>query len=135
MLLPLLHRRGTAAYSGAVKRVKGGGVHGRIRTCDPRIHTTSVFTARKASYEGFSCLWSGLSLYHEPRIRELLDTARPVSTPSCRQNWLAGLARDWHAMKSTAKLSPNLSRSVKKISLLNAQFLGILCSILLSYAD
>ena len=97
------------------------GVHGRIRTCDPRIHPTSAFAA------AFRRSWSGLSLRHWPWP---LGAARPVSTPS---GVATGLARDWHATR--AKLSPTLSRSAARFPLATPNFLGILCSILLSYVD
>lgn len=80
------------------------GVHERIRTSDPRIHTTSAFAAvRRRS-------WSGLSLH---RGLMPLGAARPVSTHF--PELLQGLARDWHA-GSPAKRSPTLSGLIAKVS-------------------
>ncbi|MCQ6498106.1 hypothetical protein NPN26_25160, partial [Vibrio parahaemolyticus] len=46
------------------KKFSGNGVHERIRTSDPRIHTASAFAAALPCWEGRS--WSGLSLHHGP---------------------------------------------------------------------
>ena len=60
------------------------GVHERIRTSDPRIHTTSTFAAVvKRS-------WSGLSLHHK---RKPLDAAHPVSTPSLETSAWLGIGK------------------------------------------
>ena len=98
------------------------GVHERIRTSDPRIHTTSALAAARERS------WSGLSLHHEPK---LLGAAHPVSTPSTDFSgaWLGiGMLR-------SAKRSPTLSRSIAVFPTATPNFIGILCSILLSYVD
>ena len=59
--------------------------------------------------------WSGLSLRHWPRP---LGAAHPVSTPSPEISRC--LARDWHA-ESSAKRSPNLSRSIVPFPIYNPQ--------------
>lgn len=99
------------------------GVHERIRTSDPRIHTTSALAAAQWAFvvwtvpspwaEAFRCCPSSLYTF----------TRFPWS-----------LARDWHA-EISAKRSPTLSRSIALFPDATPNFIGILCSILLSYVD
>ena len=72
--------------------------------------------------------WSGLSLH--PRLSPL-GAALPVSTPSGRSRLGSG-----SAPQELEKRSPNLSRSTAIFRSAAPNFQpGILCSILLSYAD
>lgn len=100
-----------------------GGVHGRTRTCDPRILTTSAFTAASAFVvwtvpspwaEAFRCCPSSLYTF---------------------TGMLRSLARDWHA-ESSAKRSPNLSRSIVSFPKHNPQLYQESCALSeLSYVD
>jgi len=99
------------------------GVHERIRTSDPRIHTTSTFAAAKRS-------WSGLSLHRGPS--RPLGAAHPVSTPSPDFSgaWL-GIG-----MLTSSEAFPDFEQIDCSVSVCNPQLnSGILCSILLSYVD
>src|SRR5690606_31834003 len=73
--------------------------------------------------------WSGLSLHHGPKP---LGAARPVSTPS--QDFSgAWLGIGWP--QTRRGLSPTLSGFSTAFPSVLPNFLGILCSILLSYVD
>ncbi len=77
-----------------------------------------------------SCLWSGLSLHLE--AFSLLGAARSVSTPFSHLK--RDLARDWHIVSHEA--FPEFEQiHFEDFSLKRPISSGILCSILLSYAD
>lgn len=76
------------------------GDHERIRTSDPKIRTTSAFTAAQKGVRGLDCPFT-------------MDAEVFRCYPSSLYTFLGflrGLARDWHAA-SSAKRSPTLSRS------------------------
>ncbi|GEM_PF-5716759 len=80
------------------------GVHERIRTSDPRIHTTSAFAAVPplgGRVRGLDCPFTmGVNAFR----------CCPSSLYTFN-GFLRSLARDWHA-GSPAKRSPTLSRSI-----------------------
>ncbi len=79
-----------------------------------------------------SCLWSGLSLHLE--AFSSLGAARSVSTPFSHLR--RDLARDWHWHIVSHEAFPEFEQiHFEDFSLKRPISLGILCSILLSYAD
>lgn len=80
------------------------GVHERIRTSDPRIHTTSAFAAVPplgGRVRGLDCPFTmGVNAFR----------CCPSSLYTFN-GFLRSLARDWHAGRP-AKRSPTLSRSI-----------------------
>ena len=89
---------------------KLSGVHERIRTSDPRIHTTSAFAAAAAFV-----VWTVPS----PWTRGSLGAARPVSTPSTdfRPSLGSGLAC-W----KTSEAFPDFEQIRHGVSVHDAQF-------------
>lgn len=95
------------------------GAPDRIRTCGPQIRHTTTFVATPN-------LWSvcALDFLFIIPTNVGLDAARKVSTPFPNGTWL-GIA--------ILQVSPTLSDSTLRVSPKAPNFLGIWCSIQLSY--
>ena len=121
-----------AAHKSSSGRIDRANVIQTVKWCprrdsNPRPQDLSHFGFRRRP-RGRS--WSGLSLRHRPKP---VGAARPVSTPS--RPFEPGLARDRQSA-SAPQLSPTLSGSAARFPSATPNFQqGILCSILLSYAD
>ena len=95
------------------------GAPDRIRTCDPQIRHTTTFIATPK-------LWGvcALDFLFIIPTNVGLDATRKVSTPFPNRTWL-GIA--------ILQVSPTLSGSTLRVSSKAPNFLGIWCSIQLSY--
>lgn len=120
-----------ALWAGREERCERGRRGGWCprRDSNPRPQDSYHFGFRRRRVTRRS--WSGLSLHHDPASR-MTGAARTVSTPSAiPEN--RRLARDRHGMD--ARAFPEFEQIRHEVSRHDAQFSGILCSILLSYAD
>lgn len=112
------------------------GVHGGIRTLDPRIHTATVFTAADYACSGIKAfaVWTVSSSTGNKKLFPAMSPVQSLHLP-CQVTLWQGLARDWHGTEARAfpefeRIHQVVSRSWRPISVS-----GILCSILLSYVD
>ena len=104
-------------YYKGFRGLKNNGAAWVTRTPDPRIHHTTTFVATHLGV-------CALDFLFVIPTEVGLDATRQVSTPSPFGAWL-GIA--------ILQVSPNLSGSTRDISLAAPNYLGILCSIQLSY--
>ena len=111
---------------------KRNGVRGGIRTHGPRIHPTSAFAAGPGTPGPF-VVWTVPSPWAPAAMAEA-GRCRPSSLYTFPGRG-RGLARDRQG-RSRPQLSPTLSGSVAPFPIATPSWQqGILCSILLSYAD